>query len=118
MYWYRDGSPLSLLPWLAVFLLTWLGGWLLATHAFRLQARERLIVGLGLGLALYVWLANLFGHWLSPEITFSLPVLVLLVAGILFGWRRKEGLWLNREDLKVWLWLLAGLGLVWLFLLW
>jgi len=118
MYWYRDGSPLSLLPWLAVFLLTWLGGWLLATHAFRLQARERLIVGLGLGLALYVWLANLFGHWLSPEITFSLPVLVLLVAGILFGWRRKEGLWLNREDLKVWPWLLAGLGLVWLFLLW
>ncbi|MCL5429082.1 MAG: hypothetical protein M1347_04665 [Chloroflexi bacterium] len=118
MYWYRDGNPLSLLPWLVVMLVAWLAGWLLATHAFRLQARERLIAGLGLGLVLYVWLANLIGHWLSPDLTFLLPALILLIVGVLFGWRRKEGLWLDREDLRVWPWLLAGLGLVWLFLLW
>src|SRR3990172_4528396 len=118
MYWFRDGNPLSLLPWLAAMVLVWLAGWLLATHAFRLQARERLVVGLGLGVVLYVWLANLLGHWLSPELTFILPALIILVAAILFGWRRAGGYWLNREDLNVWPWLLTGLGLVWLSLLW
>lgn len=118
MYWYRDGSALSLLPWLATMMVVWLAGWLLATHAFRLQARERLIAGLGLGVVLYTWAANLLGHWLSPELTFILPALILLLVSLLFGWRREERPWLNREDLKVWPWLLAGLGLVWLFLLW
>lgn len=118
MYWYRDGSALSLLPWLVTMLAVWLAGWLLATHAFRLRVRERLIVGLGLGLILYVWLANLLGHWLPPGITFLLPALLLLLTAVFFGWRRKEGPWLDRQDLKVWPWLLAGLGLLWLFLLW
>lgn len=118
MYWYRDGSSLSLLPWLATMLAVWLAGWLLATHAFRLQARERLIVGLGLGLVLYTWLVNLLGQWLAPELAFTLPALLLLATGGLFGMRRKNGAWLPREDLNVWPWLVAGLGLVWLFLLW
>ena len=118
MYWYRDGNPLSLLPWLATMALVWLAGWLLATHAFRLQARERLLVGLGLGLVLYTWLANLFGHWLSPELTFALPALFLLLAGGWLAWRRKERPWLHTEDLKIWPWLLAGLGLIYIFLLW
>jgi hypothetical protein len=121
MYWYRDGNFLSLLPWLATMAVVWLAGWLLATHAFRLQARERLIVGLGLGLVLYTWLANLLGHWLSPELTFILPALLLLPIGGWLAWRsqrRHEGPWLDREDLKAWPWLLAGLILVYIFLLW
>jgi len=118
MYWYRDGNLLSLLPWLAAMAAVWLGGWLLATHAFRLQARERLIVGLALGLVLYTWLANLLGHWLSPDLTFTLPALLLLLVGGLLAWRRKEGPWLDRGDLKIWPWLLAGLGLIYVFLLW
>lgn len=118
MYWYRDGSALSLLPWLAAMAAVWLAGWLLATHAFRLQARERLLVGLGLGLVLYIWLANLFGHWLSPELTFALPVVALLAAAAWFGARRKQGPWLHRKDLAYWPWLLAGLGLLYIFFLW
>jgi hypothetical protein len=121
MYWFRDGNPLSLLPWLAAMALVWLAGWLLATHAFRLQARERLVVGLGLGVVLYSWLANLLGHWLSPELTFFLPALILLLVGGIFAWRSKrkeESPWLFREDLKIWPWLLVGLGLVYVFLLW
>lgn len=118
MYWYRDGSALSLLPWLGVMLLVALGGWLIATHTFRLERRERLIVGLGLGVVLYTWLVNLFGHWLSPLAAFILPGLVLLAVGVVVAWRRSQGAWLDLEDLRVWPWLLAGLALFWLFMLW
>jgi hypothetical protein len=118
MYWFRDGSALSLVPWLAAILAAWLGGWLLATHAFRLQARERLVAGLALGLVLYIWLANFVGHWLSPDLTFIFPSLLLLLAGGLFAWRRKDGPWLHKEDLKIWPWLLGGLVLFYVFMLW
>ncbi|MEX2162096.1 MAG: hypothetical protein WD751_09290 [Anaerolineales bacterium] len=118
MYWFRDGSALGLVPWLAAMLAAWLGGWLLATHAFRLQARERLIAGLALGLVLYIWLANVVGHWLSPDLTFILPSLLLLLTGGLVAWRRKEGPWLHKEDLKIWPWLLAGLLVFYVFMLW
>ncbi len=117
MYWFRDGSSLSLLPWLTTMLVTWLAGWLLATHAFKLQARERLIAGLALGVVLYIWLANLFGHWLSPDVTFVLPAVALLAIGLALAWSRKS-IWLNKEDLNVWPWLVAGFGLFYLFFVW
>ncbi|MEX1071047.1 MAG: hypothetical protein WEC37_00325 [Anaerolineales bacterium] len=118
MYWFREGSSLSLLPWLVAMLGLWLGGWLLATHAFRLSTRERLIVGLGLGLVLYTWLANILGHWLPPSAAFIGAAVLLLFVGMFFAWRRKEGPWLHREDLAIWPWLVIGVGLVWLFLMW
>src|SRR3990172_10785920 len=118
MYWYRDGSALSLLPWLGVMLLAALGGWLIASHAFRLERRERLIVGLGLGVVLYTWLANILGHWLAPNLAFALPGPLLLTVGVALSWRRKQAPWFDREDLRIWPWLLAGLALFWLFLLW
>ncbi|MCW5875362.1 MAG: hypothetical protein KIS85_00650 [Anaerolineales bacterium] len=118
MYWYRDGNPLSLLPWLAVMLIVWLAGWLLASHAFRLQSRERLIVGLGLGLTLYVWLVNLFGRWLAPELAFSLPAVLLLVVAALVAWRSGADRWLDPADLRIWPWLVVGFALFYLFMLW
>lgn len=117
MYWYREGSAVSLLPWLAAMALLWLGGWFLATHAFRLDRRERLIVGFGLGVVLYSWLVNIFGQFFSPLITFISPAIVVLLFGLFSAWKRKEGPWLHWEDLKIWRWLLVGLGLVWVFLL-
>ncbi len=118
MYWFRDGNALSLLPWLLALASVWLAGWLLATHAFRLASRERLIVGLGLGLVLYTWLANILGQFLAPSISFAASAALLLLIGFLFGLRRKDGPWLDRADLSIWPWLVVGLGLVWLFLLW
>jgi hypothetical protein len=117
MYWYRDGSALSLLPWLLAMAAVFLAGWLIATHAFRLSKRERLIVGLGLGMVLYSWFVNIFGQFLSPQIAFSAPAILLLLFGLYLASRKKEGPWLNREDLKVWPILIGGLFLVWVFLL-
>lgn len=117
MYWYRDGSALSLLPWLASMAITWLGGWLLATHAFRLERRERLIAGFALGIVLYSWLVNVLGQFFSPQTAFTVPAFLVLLAGAVFGQGREEGPWLQRQDLRVWPGLLVGLFLVWLFLL-
>jgi hypothetical protein len=117
MYWYREATALSLLPWLAAIAAIWLGGWLLATHAFRLDRRERIIIGFALGIVLYSWLTNLAAQFLPPQISFALPALLVLLLGLFFGSQRKEGPWLHKEDFQVWRWLIAGLGLVGFFLL-
>ena len=117
MYWFRDGSALSLLPWLAVMAAVWLGGWLLVAHAFRLGRRERLIAGFGLGVVLYAWLANILGQFLAPGLAFLAPAAILLALGGWLAWRDKDVPWLDREDLGVWPWLLAGLFAIWVFLL-
>lgn len=115
MYWFRNGNSLDLLPWLVAFLIAWLGGWLLASHAFKLNKHERLIVGLGLGVVLSAWLVNVVGRWLPASLAFWVAPVLVALAGALAAWRRPV---LDRNDLQVWPWLLAGLGFVWLFLLW
>ena len=114
MYWFRHGNPLELFPWLAVMALCALGGWLLATHAFRLERGERLLAGIGLGVFPYLWLANLIGRWLSPEVAFSLPAIVVLLVGLAFAWKGERPL-LDWKDLRVWELLLGGAAMLWLF---
>ena len=114
MYWFRHQNPLEFAPWLAVIALCALGGWLLATHAFRLERRERLLVGAGLGVFLYLWLVNLVGRWLSPWFAFTLPAFVVLLAGLAFAWKGERP-WLDRRDLRVWGLLLGGLVMLTLF---
>ncbi|MCW5874705.1 MAG: hypothetical protein KIS88_08700 [Anaerolineales bacterium] len=118
MYWFRDGSNLALLPWLAALLLSWLAGWLLATHSFKLNKNERLIAGLALGIVLSAWLLNVIGRWLPSELAFWAAPLILLLMAALVAWRSPQRPVLHREDLQIWPWLVAGLGMVWLFLLW
>ncbi len=85
MYWLREGNLLSFFLWGAVLWAAWLGGWLIATHAFRLEPRERLVAGLGLGLCDYLWLANVLGHWLDSRLAFSAAGLLILAAGLGLG---------------------------------
>ena len=117
MYWYRDGSALSLLPWLAALLAVWIGGWLLVSQLFRLGRRERLISGLALGIVLYSWLINLVGRFLSPMLAFTLPAIFLLLVGSLPLLRTRKEKNIDWQDFSVWPWLLAGLFLVWVFAL-
>jgi hypothetical protein len=116
MYWFRHGNPVEFLPWLGVMALSALGGWLLATHAFRLERRERLVAGVGLGIFLYVWLINLVGRWLTPVLAFTFPAVMVLLIGVAFAWKGARPL-LDWRDLQVWSLILAGATMLWLFIL-
>lgn len=114
MYWFRVENPLIFLLWLVVTGVWVLGGWLLASHAFRLKSSERLILGFGLGLSGYLWMSNLLGHWLPPTLTFIGAALLMLISGLAFAWRAGRPL-LDWQDLRVWRWLLVALLLVVVF---
>ena len=114
MYWFRADNPLIFLAWLLVAAVWCLGGWLLARHAFRLESRERLLIGLGLGLVVYLWFANLLGRVLHPTLTFVLAALLVLLVGLVFAWKGERPI-LDWQDWKIWKWLLVGLVLAWLF---
>lgn len=114
MYWFRVENPWAFLLWLACAALWSLGGWLIATHAFRLERGERLLLGLGVGLGCYLWLVNLLGHWLSPSCTFILCSLFVALIGLAYAWHGSRPL-LDPGDLQAWRWLLLGFALVWLF---
>ena len=115
MYWFRNGNPLALIPWLFVFLLWWLGGWLVASHLFRLERHERLGIGFGLGLVGYLWFANLLGHWFAPEIAFFGAGLAVFVIGVISTWTDKRP-WFDWGDVKIWPGIVAGLVLLAVFL--
>ena len=99
MYWFLNGSPTSILPFLLVSLAWMVGGWLLARSAFRLEPRERLTVGVGLGLAGFLFLSNALARWLPVDLAFAGAGVVVLAAGLL-AWRRKAAS--LREDLVGW----------------
>ncbi len=87
MYFLRS-SPLDAMLFIALSCLWCLGGWFLARSIFVLKARERLMVGLGLGFLLHLTLANLFAHVLPFHWAYLLSCTVILVSGVLV-WRKK-----------------------------
>ena len=87
MYWFRDGNPTGIIPWGAAAILWILGGWLIATHAFQAKKKERVILGFGLGLVVYLWLVNLLGKWLEPTASFFIPAVLVFLIGLLYAWK-------------------------------
>lgn len=112
MYWFRTENPLDFIFWLSVVVIWAVGGWLLATHAFRLKSQERIIVGFGLGLVSYLWFINIFGRWISPLWVFTGSAVLVLGIGVVFAWKGERPV-LDWRDLRSWRWVLLGLFLVW-----
>jgi len=110
MYWFRQ-NPIEFLPWLLIAALWIIGGWLLVTHAFRLDKRERLISGVGLGLMAYLWTVNVLVHWLPANYAFTGAGILIFVLGVVSAWKSEEPI-LNWKDLTIWKALLMGLIMI------
>jgi hypothetical protein len=84
---------------------SWLGGLLLARHAFRLKPDERLLAGAGIGMATFVVGANLLGHLLPAEFAFWGAGVLVLLGGLASGIR--AGRMFEVGDLRPWRQLIA-----------
>jgi hypothetical protein len=100
MYWFRESNIFGFIPWLIIALVLTLSGWLIATHAFNLEKKQRLLIGFGLGLVIYLWLLNLIGRWFEPRFAYILPAFIVLVIGLMFAWRSGEPLF-DISDIKI-----------------
>lgn len=90
MYWLREGSYLGIFLWGASAILWSVGGIWLVTATFELHKNEALILGFGTGLVLYLWLANILGHFLTTGWAFSLPAVVIFLLGFLVRKRKPH----------------------------
>lgn len=100
MYWFRSGNPSNIIPWGVAAMLWMMGGWLIATHAFRVEKKERVILGFGLGLVIYLWLINLVGRWVDATAAFILPAILTLVIGLFYAWK-SDLAFIDIKDLSV-----------------
>jgi hypothetical protein len=106
LYWLRTGQTIDIVMLGLQFLLLSLGGWVTATHAFRLPSKQRIPVGISIGLILFIFISNILGRWLQPEWVFWISVLiVLLISGL--AWLIDKGPFVDLRDLQVWPQLLA-----------
>lgn len=115
MYWIRTGHWVDVLSFLLLAGVWGAGGWLIAVHTFRLEERERVPIGLGLGVFGFIFFSNLFGHWLPPDVAFWLAGVLVLVLGLV-SWRLSGGPLFDRAVLMSWrslavLTLIAGVTL-------
>ena len=101
-------SELNILPALLLISLWTLGGWLITARTFRqnIPARERGIVGLGLGLVVGTWLANWLAHFTkSPDLAFWGAAVLTVILGLVFAWPLKRDLF-PREAYQPGMWVL------------
>ena len=81
--------------------MCFLGGVLIVRGAFRLRDNEEVLVGLGVGVALEIWLANLLGRFVPVPLAFWLAAGLVLAAGLalslpLRSWKEAAGLFRMR----------------------
>lgn len=115
MYWFYAAPGWGLIIWLLSMLLVAAGGWLVVTHLFTLESRERVLVGFGIGLVSYLWIVNWIGRLLPPFWTFVLAAVLVLVLGVAAAYPFR-GPRLDLKDLRIGGWMAAGLVLFWIFL--
>ena len=106
MYWFREVEPYTWLLIIPFGLLLQLGGWLIASHAYKLKSHERLITGGAIGLVLYLFFANILGHVLPPSVAFWSSAVFVFISGILI-WRGSDQRMVDLRDLRWWRTLLA-----------
>jgi hypothetical protein len=100
MYWLRQSIPHTI-PFFILFLVIWIGGWLLATHVLHVRSRERLTVGMAVGIVLYIVLCNLLAYVIGSTWAFIISGMIVLGLGLISNWNAKKP-WLDLSDLRTW----------------
>lgn len=114
MFWFYSAPGWDIFVWAASLLLVLAGGWLIASHWFRLEQRERLLAGLAIGLVCYLSFANWIGRLLPPFWTFFGSAILVFALGLASAFPFKTPL-VDWKDWRIPGWLIAGLALFWLF---
>jgi len=117
MYWIRSDSFPDFAIYMLLTLLWVIGGWLIATHAFKQRSSERFLTGLGIGLLLFITMSNLLANLLPSSLTFWTASALILLFGLFVAWRSKLRPWLDLSDLREWRLLFSLVGLTVLFTL-
>jgi hypothetical protein len=101
MYWSMLDQSTGWFLLLILFVLISIGGWLIASFAFQLRSRERLMGGMGIGLVSYVFFSNVLGQILGPSLAFWFAGFLVFVVGLLC-WFYSRDRSLDLHDFKVW----------------
>jgi len=99
MYWSRTGDPIAILIILLSLGLFALGGWLLATHVLRQPQRDRLPIGIALGLTLSIPLTALLARFLLLNLAWWCAAGLVFIAGFASAWRGRKKSWLDPGDI-------------------
>ncbi len=100
-------SELNIFPAVLLISLWTLGGWLVIARTFKhsIPAKERGLVGLGLGLVMGTWLANWLARFVSPALAFWGAAGLIVALGLVFAWPLKRELF-PREAYQPGTWVL------------
>ncbi|HEX5809344.1 MAG TPA: hypothetical protein VFY25_11805, partial [Anaerolineales bacterium] len=109
-------NELQVIPLVLLFLLWGLGGWLMTIRWFELEAHERGLIGLGLGLVISNWLGNFTARFLPMNVAFWAAGLMTLALGLLAALPLDRELLRRRMNVQWSTWLVFA-ALVFLFTL-
>lgn len=98
-------DELQMIPLLLLLLLWGMGGWLMTMRWFDLEAHERGLIGLGLGLVISNWLGNFAARFLPMTLAFWAAALVTLVLGLVAVWPLERRFFSKLSNIQWSLWL-------------
>jgi len=76
-----SSSTVGFLIWTILWML---GGVLLIRGVFKLEKKEFLLIGVGVGLTIESWIANILGRFLDPLLAFWLATILTFLGGLTF----------------------------------
>lgn len=114
MYWLRDGSIVTVIPWLIAAAAWSVGGWFIIRNIFKLERGENLITGFATGALIFIWEVNLIGRILPVEVAMFLSAGLILAVGCWLVIKKNDYSELL-TDLKAWPQIIAFLLLLYVF---